>query len=73
MTAPQFLLADEPTADLDRESAADFLRLFAALRAQGMGVLVVTHDRSQLKAADRILQLRDGEVRDVTEEIVTSG
>ena len=73
MTAPRFLLADEPTADLDRESAADFLRLFAALRAQGTGVLVVTHDWSQLRAADRVLQLRDGEVRDVTEEIGTSG
>lgn len=73
MTAPRFLLADEPTADLDRESAADFLRLFAALRAQGTGVLVVTHDWSQLRAADRVLQLRDGTVRDVTEEIGTSG
>lgn len=73
MTAPRFLLADEPTADLDRESAADFLRLFAALWAQGTGVLVVTHDWSQLRAADRVLQLRDGEVRDVTEEIGTSG
>ena len=63
MTEPRFLLADEPTADLDPKSAADFIELFSELRTNGCGVLAVTHEHAHLQRADRVLELEEGRVR----------
>ena len=63
MTEPKFLLADEPTADLDPKSAADFIELFSELRTNGCGVLAVTHEHAHLRRADRVLELEEGRVR----------
>ncbi|WP_449149053.1 ABC transporter ATP-binding protein [Stomatobaculum sp.] len=63
MPGPKFLLADEPTADLDPKSAADFIELFSELRKNGCGVLVVTHEHAHLQRADRVLELKEGHVR----------
>ena len=58
--SPPLLLADEPTNDLDEESAAcDFKALLQA-RDQGAAVVLVTHDQRYAAMADRRLQLQDG-------------
>ena len=60
---PQVILADEPTAALDKESGANVVRLLRQ-RAdeQGVAVMIVTHDNRILNAADRIVNMVDGHV-----------
>jgi putative ABC transport system ATP-binding protein len=58
---PALILADEPTAALDRGTGRDVMNLFQALaRDQGCTVLMVTHDNRILDVADRIINLVDG-------------
>jgi putative ABC transport system ATP-binding protein len=58
---PQLLLADEPTGNLDDETAREVLAaLLAAVRGRGATLLMVTHDLALARVADRILELRDG-------------
>ncbi len=58
---PRVLLADEPTAELDRASARQVLEDIRALRErEGTTVLMVTHDREVEHHVDRILRIRDG-------------
>ena len=60
---PSLLLADEPTAALDKDSAADVVDLLRRLgAARGMTTLLVTHDNRILDRADRILTLEDGRI-----------
>jgi len=51
---PKFLIADEPTADLDQKSANMVMQL---IRSQEIGVIVITHDESILKEDDDILRV----------------
>jgi ABC-type lipoprotein export system ATPase subunit len=58
---PELLLADEPTASLDRSSARLVVdRIFDAARTLHCGVLISTHDESIMASAVRCVQLRDG-------------
>jgi putative ABC transport system ATP-binding protein len=58
---PRLLLADEPTAALDRESGRDVVELFRALANEsGAGIVMVTHDNKILDIADRIINLDGG-------------
>ena len=58
---PRLLLADEPTAALDRQSGRDVVQLLQGLaREQGCAVLMVTHDPRILDVADRLVQMEDG-------------
>jgi putative ABC transport system ATP-binding protein len=58
---PQLLLADEPTGNLDDETAREVLAaLLAAVRGRGATLLMVTHDLALARIADRVLELRDG-------------
>ncbi|HYK95727.1 MAG TPA: ATP-binding cassette domain-containing protein [Candidatus Dormibacteraeota bacterium] len=58
---PRFLLADEPTAELDERTAAELVALLQALvRREGTTAIVVTHDRLVEGMADRIVYVRDG-------------
>jgi putative ABC transport system ATP-binding protein len=59
---PPILLADEPTGNLDSETAADVNALFATLVAEGKTLLVVTHDATLAAGAARIIELKDGSV-----------
>lgn len=60
---PRYLVLDEPTAGLDAAGRADVLALVRALRAQGAGVLLVTHQMEEAAAlADRIVIMRGGRV-----------
>lgn len=61
VSRPAVVLADEPTGNLDRRTAADVLAVLAELRQSlGMALLVVTHDERLAKSADRCLQMQDG-------------
>ncbi|GAA4607720.1 ABC transporter ATP-binding protein [Actinoallomurus liliacearum] len=57
---PRIVLADEPTGNLDSAATTEVLRLFAALRAEGQTLLMVTHDSRVAATADRVITMRDG-------------
>ena len=58
---PSVLIADEPTANLDAESAAAILDIFAAFNQVGVTVLVATHDEALIgRFAKRVLRLAKG-------------
>jgi putative ABC transport system ATP-binding protein len=59
---PPVILADEPTGNLDTETAADVDEVFHQLTAQGKTLLIVTHDASLARGAHRVIQLRDGQI-----------
>ncbi|MEV7379567.1 ABC transporter ATP-binding protein [Streptomyces lydicus] len=58
--APDVLLADEPTGEVDAETERRLLDLLREHTAGGTAVVVVTHSRAVAGAADRVLRLRDG-------------
>jgi len=58
---PDVIIADEPTGDLDRQSADDVLEILSRLNAElGKTILMVTHDLIAAKKARRILELDKG-------------
>jgi putative ABC transport system ATP-binding protein len=60
---PPLLVADEPTGDLDRESAVRILELIRQLaRSYGKTIVMVTHDAKAAAAADRTLHLEKGQL-----------
>jgi len=60
---PSIVLADEPTAELDSESAATVLDAFRAVNREfGVTIVMVTHDLAAARAADRRIRVRDGRV-----------
>lgn len=60
---PSLLLADEPTANLDAESAARILELFVSFHQVGVTVLIATHDQSLVvRYGRRVLQLSAGQI-----------
>jgi putative ABC transport system ATP-binding protein len=65
--APDIVLGDEPTGNLDSASAREVLALLRAARDRGQTLLIVTHDARVAAAADRVVALRDGLVADDTE------
>ncbi|KAF3883735.1 MULTISPECIES: DevA family ABC transporter ATP-binding protein [Nostocales] len=58
---PSLVLADEPTAALDKQSGRDVVELMQRLaKDQGTSILLVTHDNRILDIADRIVEMEDG-------------
>jgi putative ABC transport system ATP-binding protein len=64
--APQLVLADEPTGNLDSAATLDVLRLFESLHKAGLTLVVVTHDERIAATADRLISMRDGAFVDET-------
>jgi putative ABC transport system ATP-binding protein len=62
VTRPALLLADEPTGNLDSATGGAMLDLFDELRADGLTLVVVTHDSQVSGHADRAIHLRDGRI-----------
>jgi putative ABC transport system ATP-binding protein len=62
VTRPGLLLADEPTGNLDSATGGAVLDLFDELRADGLTLMVVTHDSQVSAHADRAIHLRDGRI-----------
>jgi len=59
---PVLLLADEPTGALDSATTAQVMELFTELHAQGMSIVMVTHDPNIAKYAKRVVTFSDGAV-----------
>jgi putative ABC transport system ATP-binding protein len=60
---PKIVLADEPTAALDKDSGANVVRLLRQMADErGTAVMIVTHDNRILNVADRIVNMVDGHV-----------
>jgi putative ABC transport system ATP-binding protein len=59
---PALLLADEPTGNLDQKTGREIVALFEALNAEGVTLLLVTHDRDLATRARRRLEIVDGAI-----------
>ncbi|MGE0480299.1 MAG: ABC transporter ATP-binding protein [Phycisphaerae bacterium] len=59
---PRLLLADEPTGNLDAESGAQLMDLLAGLHRDGQTIVMVTHDPSVARYADRVVLLEKGRI-----------
>ncbi len=62
MNDARVILADEPTGALDSRSGEEVLRILEELHAEGRTVIVVTHDMDVARRAERIIEIRDGEI-----------
>ncbi|WP_187250499.1 ABC transporter ATP-binding protein [Microbacterium sp. 4-7] len=63
---PRVLLADEPTGNLDESMRDEILTLLQGLCAEGITMIVVTHDSAVARRATRRLRLAKGTVQDIT-------
>ncbi len=59
---PDILVADEPTGNLDSDTAADVFKLLRSLNENGTTVLYVTHDPDLASMADEVVTVRDGTI-----------
>ncbi len=59
---PKVLFADEPTANLDRESSQLVMDIFKELHAGGQTIIMVTHEEEYTKLAQRVIRIDDGKV-----------
>ncbi len=65
---PEIILADEPTGNLDSKSGSEIISIFKELNRNGKTVVMITHDRSIARHADRIIYIKDGKI-DKTEVV----
>jgi len=61
------VIADEPTAQLDRHGVAATLDAISAMKERGMSVITATHDPRVLERTDQVVRMRDGAISTVTE------
>lgn len=67
---PKMILADEPTASLDKQSGRDIVEIMQRLaKEQGCTVFLVTHDNRILDIADRVIDLEDGRLTSFTNAV----
>ncbi|UZQ84051.1 ABC transporter ATP-binding protein [Thermoanaerobacter sp. RKWS2] len=59
---PSFLLADEPTGNLDTASSIEIMKIFYQLNESGTTIVMVTHEQDIANHAKRIVRLRDGNI-----------
>ncbi|TQR34890.1 ABC transporter ATP-binding protein [Brevibacillus brevis] len=59
---PAILLADEPTGNLDSRSSIEIMAIFQELHAQGVTILLVTHEADIAQHAERVITFRDGHI-----------
>ncbi|MBS3872258.1 MAG: ABC transporter ATP-binding protein [Firmicutes bacterium] len=63
MNNPKILLADEPTGNLDSDSAEKTYQLLRSINKQfGTTIVIITHDQNVAQKADRIIEVRDGRI-----------
>jgi len=60
VSTPSVLLADEPTGNLDAATSEEVMELFDDLRADGLTLVVITHDTAVASRADRRVRIADG-------------
>ncbi|WP_448547100.1 ABC transporter ATP-binding protein [Thalassotalea fusca] len=67
---PLFLLADEPTGNLDSLMAQQVMELLEDINSKGTTIIMVTHDDQLAQRADRNIQIFDGQVNDMQKSVV---
>lgn len=73
VSEPEMLLADEPTASLDKESGREVVeRMKVLAKEHGTTILLVTHDNRILDIADRIVHLEDGCLSTFTDSVIAN-
>lgn len=60
---PSILLADEPTGNLDSRTSVEIMQIFQDLNAEGLTIILVTHEPDIAQFAKRIVVFRDGKIR----------
>jgi putative ABC transport system ATP-binding protein len=60
VTQPALVLADEPTGNLDSHTSVEVLAVFQELNAQGITIILVTHEHDIAQYCKRVVELRDG-------------
>jgi len=63
---PKIIFADEPTANLDSETAGTVLKVFQELNKEGQTIVMVTHEKDYASVADRVITLSDGKILETT-------
>ncbi|SKC86333.1 ABC transporter ATP-binding protein [Maledivibacter halophilus] len=59
---PPLILADEPTGNLDSKSSDEVMDILVDLNKKGITVILITHDQDVAKLANRIIEIKDGEI-----------
>jgi macrolide transport system ATP-binding/permease protein len=62
MNGGRIILADEPTGALDSQSGEDVMELLRSMHQQGHTIIVITHAREVAERADRLIEIKDGEI-----------
>lgn len=63
MGAPEVILADEPTGNLDSKMGAEIMAILKQLNAEGTTIVMVTHDGKIAEQTSRIVRMEDGRIR----------
>lgn len=59
---PPLILADEPTGNLDSKSSEEVMEILVELNKKGITVVLITHDNNVAKLANRIIEIKDGQI-----------
>ena len=65
---PDYILADEPTGNLDSQNGAEVISILRQIADQGKTVILVTHKKNDAKAVDLVLEMKDGEIVNVVDK-----
>ena len=63
MNHPRMLLADEPTGNLDSRTSVEVMEIFQKLNAEGLTIILVTHEPDIAQFAKREIVFRDGQIK----------
>ncbi|HEV7950275.1 MAG TPA: ATP-binding cassette domain-containing protein, partial [Glaciihabitans sp.] len=66
VASPELLLADEPTGNLDATTSGEVMDLFEELHADGLTLIIITHDGAVSRRAQRTIRIADGRLNELT-------